>query len=203
MTSKPISLTHNFQFVGGNIALDFVNTVGNRLGVSRDYFTSPPEFMRWARLGGLLGDWDKITLKGSDWNRLLEIREEMYRIFKKLADNKPLRPPDIERLNMRMAEVASKQQVRMEKGRFALIWNTRRNDPDRIIGPILQSAVDLLTSGSFRRIRECADENCGWLFLDRSQTGKRKWCSMNDCGNRDKVRRYYRRKARVRLASPN
>lgn len=39
-----------------------------------------------------------------------------------------------------------------------------------------------------RAIRSCADESCGWLFLDPS--GRRRWCEMAVCGNRAKARRY-------------
>jgi hypothetical protein len=40
-------------------------------------------------------------------------------------------------------------------------------------------------------IRACADERCGWLFLDPS--GRRRWCEMAVCGNRAKARRYAQR----------
>jgi len=42
-----------------------------------------------------------------------------------------------------------------------------------------------------RAIRPCADDRCGWLFLDPS--GRRRWCEMSVCGNRAKVRRYAQR----------
>ena len=40
-------------------------------------------------------------------------------------------------------------------------------------------------------IRPCADERCGWVFLDPS--GRRRWCEMSVCGNRAKARRYAQR----------
>jgi len=45
-----------------------------------------------------------------------------------------------------------------------------------------------------RAIRTCADERCGWLFLD--PTGRRRWCEMAVCGNRAKARRYAQRHPR-------
>src|SRR6185437_6680981 len=39
-------------------------------------------------------------------------------------------------------------------------------------------------------LRACADPECGWLFLDRSQARRRRWCSMAECGNRAKARRF-------------
>ena len=57
-----------------------------------------------------------------------------------------------------------------------------------------QAAGGLLTSDDRRRVRRCPGDNCGWLFLD--QSGRRKWCSMQSCGNRAKVRAYEERRRR-------
>jgi predicted RNA-binding Zn ribbon-like protein len=43
-------------------------------------------------------------------------------------------------------------------------------------------------------VGQCADENgCGWLFVDISKNHSRRWCDINDCGNRAKQRRYQQR----------
>lgn len=48
------------------------------------------------------------------------------------------------------------------------------------------------------RLRICASEDCSWRFVDRSPTGRRRWCDMRTCGNRAKVARH---RARARLRS--
>ncbi|MGN6870074.1 MAG: CGNR zinc finger domain-containing protein [Solirubrobacteraceae bacterium] len=50
------------------------------------------------------------------------------------------------------------------------------------------SAGELLTSPALHRVRACAGPGCGWLFLD--PTGRRRWCVMAVCGNREKARRF-------------
>jgi hypothetical protein len=45
--------------------------------------------------------------------------------------------------------------------------------------------------GLLDRVRRCANPECGWLFLDDSRAGKRRWCSMSSCGNRARARRHY------------
>jgi predicted RNA-binding Zn ribbon-like protein len=50
----------------------------------------------------------------------------------------------------------------------------------------------LLTTASYVKIKECP--SCGWLFLDKSKNGKRRWCNMLTCGSNDKATRYYHRK---------
>ena len=48
-----------------------------------------------------------------------------------------------------------------------------------------------LIGGKLDKVRRCANPECGWLFLDDSRAGKRRWCSMSACGNRAKARRHY------------
>ncbi len=53
--------------------------------------------------------------------------------------------------------------------------------------------LSLLTSPSLARVRHCASASCGWLFVDVSRNHSRRWCDMEDCGNRAKARRHYAR----------
>jgi predicted RNA-binding Zn ribbon-like protein len=56
------------------------------------------------------------------------------------------------------------------------------------------SAREFLLAPSRERLRVCAADDCGWLFLDSSKAGRRRWCRMADCGNRAKARRHYARR---------
>jgi predicted RNA-binding Zn ribbon-like protein len=53
---------------------------------------------------------------------------------------------------------------------------------------LARDAVDLFGGPLARRIRVCAAENCGLLLVDTSRPGQRRWCSMELCGNRAKIR---------------
>lgn len=55
------------------------------------------------------------------------------------------------------------------------------------------SAVRLLTGDTLQRMRVCANDECQWLFLDRSKNRSRRWCEMASCGNKMKARRHYER----------
>jgi predicted RNA-binding Zn ribbon-like protein len=50
-----------------------------------------------------------------------------------------------------------------------------------------------LVSKQLERVRQCSNPQCGWLFLDNSKSGNRRWCSMSACGNRAKAHRHYLR----------
>ena len=74
-----------------------------------------------------------------------------------------------------------------------MTWRLAAEDAefDLPLWPIVQSAAELLLSEHLRgRVGQCADPSgCGWLFLDLSKNRSRRWCSIQDCGNRAKQRR--------------
>jgi predicted RNA-binding Zn ribbon-like protein len=51
---------------------------------------------------------------------------------------------------------------------------------------IARDAIDLVASPVITRVRDCANPDCGAMFLDVSRPGSRRWCSMNTCGNQAK-----------------
>jgi predicted RNA-binding Zn ribbon-like protein len=65
---------------------------------------------------------------------------------------------------------------------------------ERITRVLAASAISLLTSAEGKRIRACAGDRCDWLFVDGSRNHMRRWCSMDECGNRAKMKRRQRRR---------
>ena len=66
----------------------------------------------------------------------------------------------------------------------------RGSSADRVIGDLLAIVVEARADGSFGRLRVCANEHCQWSYYDRSKNGAGTWCSMDACGQRQKMRRY-------------
>ncbi|ERK71913.1 hypothetical protein N136_01733, partial [Leifsonia aquatica ATCC 14665] len=56
------------------------------------------------------------------------------------------------------------------------------------LGTIARDAVRLFGPEADGRIRECSADDCDLVYLDTSRSGNRRWCSMQRCGNRAKVR---------------
>ena len=67
----------------------------------------------------------------------------------------------------------------------AVRWET--SDPvSATLALIARDAIDLVASPVIARVRDCANPECGAMFLDVSRPGSRRWCSMNTCGNQAK-----------------
>ncbi|GIJ57341.1 CGNR zinc finger domain-containing protein [Virgisporangium aurantiacum] len=60
---------------------------------------------------------------------------------------------------------------------------------------LAREMIDLLAGPLADRIRECAGDNCPLVFVDSSRPGARRWCTMERCGNRHKVRALRTRRA--------
>jgi predicted RNA-binding Zn ribbon-like protein len=116
----------------------------------------------------------------------LELREAIHRCFAATASG---RTPELAALNAALAEAPPRQRVR--PGGWEV--DAPAASVGVLLAPVLWSAADLLVGRQLARVRQCANPACGWLFLDDSKSGNRRWCSMSACGNRAKAHRHYLR----------
>jgi predicted RNA-binding Zn ribbon-like protein len=120
-----------------------------------------------------------------------ELREHLYRVIRPLLDGEPPPGPSLDALSAVVARAHEARLLVLAHG-LSLAWGWR--DPQRLDLPLLAvalSAADLVTGKAISRVRKCpGTDGCGWLFLDTSKSGTRRWCSMRVCGNRAKVQRY-------------
>lgn len=65
---------------------------------------------------------------------------------------------------------------------------------ETLLAAVARDAVELLTDPDCRaRLRRCAGEGCARVYLDTSRGRRRRWCSSEVCGNRERVARHRRR----------
>jgi predicted RNA-binding Zn ribbon-like protein len=115
-------------------------------------------------------------------------------LFAGAAGGLSARPGDVQTLNAAWLDGQQHTRVMQLGKRLVVGWDD--NPTLRSISRRLTtSAVTLLTSADMSRIRMCSGDQCDWLFLDTSRNHLRRWCSMDECGNRAKMRR---RRARRR-----
>jgi predicted RNA-binding Zn ribbon-like protein len=58
-----------------------------------------------------------------------------------------------------------------------------------VLWPVAWTAAALLTSDEAGKIRVCGGVDGGWMYVDRSRNGLRRWCRMETCGTCEKSRR--------------
>lgn len=196
----------SLRLLAGSLCLDFANTVDPRLGPERrDRLRAYSDLVVWGRHAGVLSVDQLLLLLAEAEERpdtaaailasAVELREAIYRVFLAVARGGPPPPPDLE--TIRRVHVGAMRQTRLVPAgdRFALDWRDDGAELGRILWPVARSAVELLTAGDLARLKECPGAgDCGWLFLDASKNGTRRWCSMEGCGSRVKMRRRYARR---------
>jgi predicted RNA-binding Zn ribbon-like protein len=89
------------------------------------------------------------------------------------------------------AEAAAAARLAPYRGTWRPDWDAA--GVRRVRFAVATDAVALLADGArLARVRRCPGRRCGWLFVDAS--GRRRWCSMQTCGSRTKMRRLYERR---------
>ena|SRR5690242_21388476 len=194
--------------LSGCLALDLANTVSWRASATPiERLASAEDYIRWARQSGVIGDREARELAQQARRKPAEaagvvarvrtLREAIYRTFSALVDGDDGDEDDLAAINAVLSE--SMRQLRLTRragGGFVTAWEERPPSLARLAWPAVKSVSDVLTSSPLGRLKKCGSDTCGWLFLDTTRSGTRRWCDMRVCGNRAKARRYYRRQRR-------
>ena len=198
------------QFIAGHPVLDFTNTLHGRLGEEQlDQLVSYSDLREWARLAGLLDATEAkqlATLERADATgagrmvaRAKRAREALYAVVSALAGGGPLPMGPLRILNRELRAVGGRLQLALDDRKRGLSWNV--GEPLELGTPlrrVMWAAGQLLTTDPRPRIRECEAPTCSWLFLDGTRNHSRRWCDTAQCGNRERVRRHYRRRSASR-----
>jgi predicted RNA-binding Zn ribbon-like protein len=198
-----------FELRGGVPSLDFVNTVGSRLtDRPKEHLHSYEDLLNWAREAGLLTPAEREWLARQAMvdpegarqtlSRALTLREAIHRVVCATITGGPQDESDLSGLNGELSVALSHLRVMPAGDAYGWGWHWGENDGeaplDGPLWPVARSAAELLTSPKLGRVKVCAGEGCGWIFLDESRNGSRRWCDSRDCGNRERVRRHLARK---------
>jgi predicted RNA-binding Zn ribbon-like protein len=198
-----------FKLRGGVVCLDFVNTVGSRLtDRSSEYLRSYKDLLVWGRQAGLLAPEETEGLSRQaaldpeeareTLSRAFDLREAIHRVISRAIAGESQYESDLSVLNRELSIALSHLRVMPSGGAYSWDWDRSGDEGetplDQPLWPVAQSAAELLTSERLDRVKVCAGDGCGWMFLDESRNNSRRWCDSRDCGNRERVRRHLARK---------
>ena len=174
--------------MGGDPALDLANTLDGTFEEPIESLLTYADLVEWALYAGVIDE----PLTGDHpaaLERVHRLRSAVYDVFLAVASHEEPAAADLALLTELGAEATAHARLVPAGGGFALAWEG--DDPDRILWPLACSALDLLRAGPLDRLKRC--HQCRWLFLDTSRNRSRRWCSMDECGVRIKMRRYRER----------
>ena len=198
-----------FKYVGGDPALDLVNTVDwTDRGLENDRLNDFDRLTRWAEGARIISAKAAASLRATGltrpqeadaaYRRALQVRAVLRRLFSEVARHEPA-TASLDRFNqqlgaaLRQMRVAPTGQRRRGDQPMRLAWGDPEKHLESLLWPVVWSAVSLLVSEDAARIRICGGADCGWMYVDRSRNRLRRWCQMETCGTREKSRRRYQR----------
>jgi predicted RNA-binding Zn ribbon-like protein len=208
-TSHSFAPALGFKYIGGDPALDLVNTVDwTSRGPEAERLTDFDRVIAWAQGADVLSPTMAAELrtraeaKPADaeaaYRAALRVRQVLRRVFHAVAEGKSAGGA-LNEFNGLLGRVLEHLQIvpatrgRSGEPRLRLGWPDLGSRLDSVIWPVLWSAASLIASDEAARIRICGGADCGWMYVDRSRNGLRRWCQMETCGTREKSRRRYRR----------
>jgi predicted RNA-binding Zn ribbon-like protein len=198
--------THRFstgEIIGGDAALDFINTVTGRDQSPRDWLDSYARLLEWAELVRLL---PKEILRAlarkarrepaaaaTALARAKELRETLFALVTGIISGSAPSKAALALLREHWTAGINAHELRFDDGHVVAELCNDAADFDLIASMIAYRMVEHVLPLPKDRLRICQGPNCSWLFIDSSKAGRRRWCDMAVCGNAAKSRRFYAR----------
>ncbi|MFG6195475.1 CGNR zinc finger domain-containing protein [Nonomuraea sp. JJY05] len=174
-----------FPFIGGRPCLDFVATLGKRHSVPVERLPDPAAFGRWIVEAGLQPEEPMVSLEALAAARTL--REALYRLLACARNGRSPDPADLAEIN----RAAARPDLAPQLAPSGTVVRTQTGDvASAVLATISRDAVLLVGGPLMDRVKECENDDCSLLFLDDSQARRRRWCSMERCGNLAKIAGY-------------
>jgi predicted RNA-binding Zn ribbon-like protein len=192
---QPIS---EIPFVAGDAALDLVNTAEERgHPAAEDALLTAADLRVWGQRYGLLGP--SVTLSAdaqAELDRTRRARDLLYDLFAARAHDRPLAGARLDELT-ELARMAYQAGSLQSEDNGSVRWRWDRSDLATVRHVAVTSGLDLLGAEPSPRLKQCPGDHCGWMFLDTTKRGNRRWCLMSECGQdaKDERRRELRRAA--------
>lgn len=185
--------------------LDFANTVSFHTSDEPiEQLTDTAAVVAWAVENGVLDAAEAAATSAHESsvaqaNQFVEdaigLREAVFRALSAVAHSESVEQDDLGLLTRyARAGTANATVVRSGDG-FKFETSVADGNPELILWRVALDVVELLVHGPTDRIGRCEYDfpGCGWLFIDTSKNKSRRWCDMNDCGNKAKARRFNER----------
>ncbi|MFG2500064.1 CGNR zinc finger domain-containing protein [Streptomyces sp. NPDC048441] len=173
-----------FHFDPGALCLELLATGGPGVFARFEVLHEPSDLVHWAGESRLQTGGLELTVTGEELADVRRTRDALFLLTADSAHGRPIDPRHLSALNGAAAEPPLIARMEPDAARA---WAPGATGT-QLLSTVARDAVDLFTGPYAHRIRECATHNCSLLFVDMSRPGRRRWCSMERCGNRQKAR---------------
>jgi len=180
-----------FVFIGNNPAVDFTNTEIVSRGELMDLLQSDADLARWAQEAGFNLN---SRLTNNDLSAARELRAALKVVFQARIDGQSASKKALAGINRHLAHHCTQEVLRTtgDGVGFELAPSGAVLSVSALFASLAHEGALLLASPQAEHLRHCGNPDCVLIFLDTSRSHRRRWCSMDTCGNRTKVAKHYR-----------
>lgn len=195
-----------YRFDPGALFLDFMLSGGPGPIARWESLATPEDLRAWFARTRLRLDPADIRASPADVEEARRMRDALWRLVHERLGRGAAEPGDLEAVNHAASRPSLVPRMRStgdgaeEAAVAEAVYPVRATwatpiEAAQVTSHIARNAIDLLTGPWAGRIRECGADDCMLVFIDMSRPGRRRWCSMERCGNRSKVRALRERRA--------
>jgi predicted RNA-binding Zn ribbon-like protein len=202
------------DFLGGNVALDFTETIGGPLEDphrdEHEFLRSYEDLVEFGLKTGTLSEGSARRLRRLARERPADadaVVEEARRrralveaAFRPVSEGRRPAAGVLGELRDFAAEAIAHGELVAADDGFRWSWD-RSEGLETPLWPVGHAALELMLNGPLERIKTCG--RCRWLFLDTTKNHSRRWCSTEGCGTDEKKERYVARRRARRAGSPS
>ncbi|WBP88045.1 CGNR zinc finger domain-containing protein [Kitasatospora cathayae] len=174
----------SFPFDPGALCLELLTTGGPGDLAVFEALHRPSDLADWLPHSRLRLPAGAVRISADQLAAARTLRDALWRLTAARAHGTTGTPEDHAALNRAAAHPSLVPQIAPDGTAAAPL----PADGAQLVSTLARDAIALLTGPYADRIRECGGHNCRLLFVDASRPGRRRWCSMERCGNRNKVR---------------
>lgn len=196
----------SLRFIGGRLALDFVNLIPLRDESSWDQLVG---FLESARIVTPERGGELLALNGSNpqaaeslLRKAQRLATALRRALEAVLHRQRVLREWIEPINDLLRITEGHDELVATDGDWEIQFVASESGLEWLLAAVARSAAEIIAEGPRARLRRCANPKCGLFFYDTSRTHRRRWCSMTVCGNRHKVAAFARRHTSARHARP-
>ncbi len=188
-----------FLFLGGNLALDLVNTEIRVRGKKRDLLVRSDDASRWWKNVQHIHVQDSYDTIVAEWREehldgLRALRRTLRHLFETLAAHRHVHEDDMEELNTLLHKGSYTLTVTPE-GNMDARYQLRHSQEHTVLLAIAFAALRLITEQDLNRLHACQNSKCTLLFYDTTKSATRQWCSV-ECTNRVRSAQHYKQAQR-------
>jgi predicted RNA-binding Zn ribbon-like protein len=179
-----------YRFDPGALCLELLTTGGPGAFARYEVLHAPADLVAWADRSRL-SDGLHLEVGQAELEQARTFRDTLFLLTADRAHGRPLKPRHLDVVNAAAAEPPLVTRIEPDGTRG---WAPGATGT-RLLSTVARDAIDLFTGPYADRIRECGAHDCYLLFVDTSRPGRRRWCAMEHCGNREKARAHRARRA--------